>query len=126
MDINQAKNEILKLAKESPLGYRSKLKHSRKDLLELVMTSTAWMPSDIDLTTRIWYFLHDKTSWVTCAKDGCNAEVHKQMSVKDFDRTKFFCCNAHAQQDESIIAKVKASKKAHFGDENFNNKDKAS
>lgn len=126
MNKEQAKNEILQLAKENPLGYRSMLKHSRKDLLEEVLKFTTWMPVSVDLTTRIWYFLHDKTSWVVCAKEGCDAEVHSRIKAKDFGRTKFFCCNKHAQQNEDTVAKVKATKKAHFGDENFNNKAKAS
>ena len=126
MNKEQSKNELLKLAKENPFGYRSMLKHSRKELLEEVLEFTSWMPSDADFTTRIWYFLHDMSSWLKCAKEGCNNEVRRKMKAKDFERTQFFCCNKHAQQDESTIAKVKATKKVHFGDENFNNKAKAS
>ena len=87
MNKEQSKNELLKLAKENPFGHRSMLKHSRKELLEEVLEFTSWMPNDADLTTRIWYFLHDMSSWLKCAKDGCNNEVRRKMKAKDFERT---------------------------------------
>ena len=60
MNKEQSKNELLKLAKENPFGYRSMLKHSRKELLEEVLEFTSWMPSDVDLTTRTYCVITNK------------------------------------------------------------------
>lgn len=125
-------NKYLKLlndiVKNYPQSYQRILKKKENTLLQWINNNTTKLDGICNLNTRIYWLLHNITDFPCCATCGKQLTVNvitiKQGYTRRKDKENLYCCSSCAQKSKHAKENKASTKLNHFGDKNFNNREK--
>lgn len=111
-------NIITDKNKQNPKNQR--LFDKYPDIYSQLLEHTSFLPDDYENRARVHCVMHNITTLPVCKT--CNKKVTFNNTKKQFNE---YCCHECAWADPDNVAKAKQTKKQRYGDENFNDREKA-
>lgn len=111
-------NIITDKNKQNPKSQR--LFDKYPDVYAQIIEHTSFLPEEYETRARVHCIMHNITTLPVCKT--CNKAVTFNTTKSQFNE---YCCHECAWADPDNVAKAKQTKKERYGDENYNDREKA-